>query len=64
MNEARLRATVTVKTVYGIPTFYPSNPVAQLAADLANQKTLTQTTIAILKRNGIKVEVESESIEL
>jgi hypothetical protein len=50
---------VQVKNVYGNEVYYPACPAAQLFADVAGTKTITENTLRILKRNGYEVIVQN-----
>ena len=52
-------ARVQVKNVYGNEVFYPACPTAQLFADVAGTKTLTENTLRILKRAGYEIIVQT-----
>lgn len=53
---------VQVKSVYGEDKFYPACPQAQMFADIAGTKTLTEATLRILIRAGW--EVKQQHVEL
>ena len=56
MNQTIL---VRVRDVYGVRTFYPVCDTAQQLAALAGTKTLTPPALAIIKRLGYTIAVES-----
>lgn len=56
MNPIR-EITVQIKSVYGNEAIYPICPQAKLFAEIAGTKTLTRTTINLVKDLGFKVNV-------
>ncbi len=51
---------VQAKQVYGNQTYYPACVEAQLMADVAGTKTITENTLRILKRAGYEIIVQTE----
>lgn len=47
---------VTIKTVYGNDHTYPVCDTAKLFAALANQKTLTNSSLNLIKNAGYEIE--------
>ncbi len=56
MNQTIL---VRVREVYGVRTVYPVCDTAQHLAALAGTKTLTLPALAIIKRLGYTIAIES-----
>ena len=57
-----MEALVDIKSVYGNRTVYPANQTAELLAQLAGTKTLTETTITLAKQLGYTFTVQQQSI--
>lgn len=57
-----MEALVEVKNNYGARTVYPANQTAELLAQLAGTKTLTETTITLAKQLGYKFTVKPETV--
>lgn len=55
---------VTVANNYGTEAIYPANEPAFLFARIAGTKTLTRTTIELVKKLGYEVKVEQEVVSL
>lgn len=55
---------VTIKNVYGKEMIYPANPVAQIFADIAGQKTLSRETLRHAKALGYTIEVKAAELNL
>ena len=53
--------TVKIKNVYGTDKIYPVSEQARLFADIAGTKTLTNYTIARIKKLGYAIKVEPQS---
>jgi len=49
------------KSVYGKPTYYPDNKLAQTLTDLLGQSTLTEDNLRHLVRNGFTVTERQQS---
>ena len=46
---------IELKTVYGKTTIYPANEAADLLAEIAGTKTLTNVTLALAERLGFEI---------
>lgn len=55
---------VQIKNVYGNEVFYPACPTAQLFADVAGTKTITENTIRLLKAAGYEIIVQTQAYSL
>jgi hypothetical protein len=54
--------TVTIKSVYGNITAYPSCPTAQLFAQLLGTKTLTPQALKTIKALGFEVNQKTADL--
>lgn len=55
---------VKIKQVYGKDTIYPVCEKAKLFADMANQKTLTDKEVNLIKQLGYSIAVVQEAVSL
>ena len=56
------RITVSIRTVYGKDVIYPACPASVLFAELAGTRTLTDTSMVIIRRLGYEISVEAPSV--
>lgn len=55
-----MKITVTPRSNYGIDTFYPACPAAELFARIAGHKTLTRNTLRDVQALGYEIELKTE----
>lgn len=55
---------VEIKNVYGSTQIYPVSQEAKIFARIAGTKTLTGTTISLVKQLGYEVEIQSPELSL
>jgi hypothetical protein len=55
---------IEVKNVYGVEKIYPVCSLAKDFSDLAGTKTLTITSLKIIKKMGYEIEVVSREWKL
>lgn len=56
-----MKITVKHRSVYGIDTFYPACPAAELFARIAGTKTLTRNTLRDVQALGYDIELQAEA---
>jgi hypothetical protein len=54
-KEPSMNIEVEVRSVYGVPTIYPSNETARVLAEIAGTKTLTPRVLELARDLGLKV---------
>lgn len=54
--------TVKITKNYGVEAIYPIDENAQLFAQLAGTKTLTRSTLKIVKNLGYEIKVEQPAL--
>lgn len=59
-----MKITVKHRSNYGIDTFYPACPAAELFARMAGHKTLTRNTLEIVRQLGYDIELQTEAPKL
>ena len=59
-----MKITVRIDKHYGTTFIYPVCKTAQIFCDMTHKKTLTDWTIAHVKKLGYIVEVEQQVVEL
>lgn len=57
-----MQITVSIKSVYGNELIYPVSESAKHFAALTGKKTLTREALAIIKKLGYAVEVETPEL--
>jgi hypothetical protein len=59
-----MNITVKITQNYGVEAIYPVCEAALTFARLAGTKTLTRSTIALIKRLGYTVNVQQDEVQL
>ena len=59
-----MKITVKHRSNYGIDTFYPACPAAELFARIAGTKTLTRNTLRDVQALGYEIELHTEAPKL
>lgn len=55
---------VTITSNYGVEAIYPVCEAAKTFARLAGTKTLTRSTIALIKNLGYQIDVQQDQVQL
>ena len=63
MTPSQKVVQIQYKDSHGTRRYYPMNESAVLFARIANTKTLTRETIAIIKNLGYRIENVAESLD-
>jgi len=57
-----MKITVKITNVYGNHTIYPACEKSEWFANLAGTRTLTKTSIEIIKKLGYEIQVQAQSL--
>ena len=56
--------TITIKSVYGRPCYYPASDSAKIIAKMLNQKCLTKPQLEALAAAGATVSVYNDDVNV
>lgn len=56
-----MKITIRVKSIYGLETYYPACPAAELFAKIAGTKTITSHALADIRALGYEIAVKTDA---
>lgn len=56
-----MRLTLTVKTVYGKPLYYPACPASQAITTINKSKTLNKANLQLLQDAGFELDIRPDA---